>query len=212
MRRVCDTPPLVKAANLARWLPPWTVYPEQWTSLSRPSASGIAVDTLLFSRIGVPMGLSVALTHGAFHGSYMRRMHASEVQTIQALMELALPRFEGLGDGPRQVHRSWMESTELPALPDTGGFTVPLWWSSPCLNLDVLSSDNTEGSVGISNLAVTLLCSSDDGHTPVYSDQVLSDEDLPPEAVSDDLRLVIQIRDISPDVQIVDIFSSLSGL
>ena len=41
------------------------------------------------------------------------RPHCSEVQTIQALMELALPRFEGLGDGPRQVHRPWMVSTEV---------------------------------------------------------------------------------------------------
>ena len=128
------------------------------------------------------------------------RPHCSEVQTIQALMELALPRFEGLGDEPRQVHRSWMVSTESP---DPGGLMEPLRSSSPCFNLDALSSD--EGSVGISNIAVTLLCSSDDGHTPVNSDQVLSDEDLPPEAGSDERRQVIQIRDISLDVQIVDI-------
>ena len=43
------------------------------------------------------------------------RPRCSEVQTIQALMELlALPRFEGLGDGPRQVHRPWRVSTESP--------------------------------------------------------------------------------------------------
>ena len=45
----------------------------------------------------------------------------------------------------------------------------------------------------------------DDGHTPVYSDQVLSDEDLPAAAGSEDRRQVIRIRDMSPDVQIVDI-------
>ena len=39
----------------------------------------------------------------------------------------------------------------------------------------------------------------------VNSDQVLSDEDLPPEAASDDKRQVIRISYISPDVQIVDI-------
>ena len=120
-------------------------------------------------------------------------------------MELALPRFEGLGDGPRQVHRPWMVSNESPASPDPGGLTELLRSSSPCLNLDVLSSDDTEGSVGLSNISVTLLCGSDDGHAPVNSDQVLSDEDLPPEAGLDDRRQVIQIRDISPDVQIVDI-------
>ena len=31
--------------------------------------------------------------------------HRLEANTVQALMDLALPRFEGLGDGPLQVHR-----------------------------------------------------------------------------------------------------------
>ena len=122
------------------------------------------------------------------------RPHCSEVQTIQALMELALPSFEGLGDGPRQVHRPWMVSTESPASPDSGGLTELLRSSSPCLNLDALSSDDTEGSVGLSNISVTLLCGSDDGHTPVNSDQVLSDEDLLPEAGLDDRRFGIYLR------------------
>ena len=69
------------------------------------------------------------------------RPHCSEVRTIQALMELALLRFESLGDGPRQVHRPWMVSTESPASPDPGGLTEPLRSSSPCcLNLDALVS------------------------------------------------------------------------
>ena len=116
-------------------------------------------------------------------------------------------RFEGLGDGPRQVHRPWKVSTESPALPDMSSVTDRRWSSSPCLNLDELSSsdDDTVGSVCLSDLSVTLLCGSVDGHSPVNSDQVLSDVDLPPETVSDDKRQVIRIRDVSPDVQIVDI-------
>ena len=51
------------------------------------------------------------------------RSHCSEVQTIQALMELALPRFEGLEDGPRPVYRPWRVSTKLPASPNPGGLT-----------------------------------------------------------------------------------------
>ena len=51
-------------------------------------------------------------------------------------MDLALSRFEGLGDGPRQVHRPWMVSTELPASPDLGGLTELQRSSSPFLNLD----------------------------------------------------------------------------
>ena len=42
-------------------------------------------------------------------------------------------------------------------------------------------------------------------HIPVNSDQVLSEEDLPATAGSGDRRQVIRIRDVSPDVQIVDI-------
>ena len=43
--------------------------------------SGIAVDTLLFSRIGVPLFhryrvVNRSGTHGAVHGPYMRRLHA----------------------------------------------------------------------------------------------------------------------------------------
>ena len=55
MRRAHNVPALVKAANLARWFPPWTVSREYWTNIMRSSVSGIAVDTLLFSRIGVPL-------------------------------------------------------------------------------------------------------------------------------------------------------------
>ena len=51
MRRAHSTPMSVKAGNLARWFPPWTVTREQWHSMSRPSVSGIAIDTFLFSRI-----------------------------------------------------------------------------------------------------------------------------------------------------------------
>ena len=81
MRRAQDIPPLVKAVNLARWFPPWTVTREQWSSMSRPVVSGITVDTLLFSRIGVPLFHRYRVfdrpgTHGAYRGKYMRQLHA----------------------------------------------------------------------------------------------------------------------------------------
>ena len=74
-------PAMVKAANLARWFPLWTVSREQWTTILRSSVSGVAVDTLLFSRIGVPLlhryrVFSRAGTHVAFHGTYMARVRA----------------------------------------------------------------------------------------------------------------------------------------
>ena len=54
-RRAHDIPPLVKAANLARWFPHRTVTREQLSSMTQSAVSGIAVDTLLFSRIGMPL-------------------------------------------------------------------------------------------------------------------------------------------------------------
>ena len=79
MRKVHDTPVFVKAGNLARWFPPWTVTREQWHSMSRPSVSAIAIDTFLFSRIGMPLFHQYRVfdrqgSHPAFRGTYMPKL------------------------------------------------------------------------------------------------------------------------------------------
>ena len=79
MRRAHNTPISVKAGNLARWFPPWTVTREQWHSMSRPSVSGIAIDTFLFSRIGTPLFHRYRVfdrlgSHPAFRGPYMPKL------------------------------------------------------------------------------------------------------------------------------------------
>ena len=79
MRRAHNTPVSVKAGNLARWFPPWTVTREQWHSMSRPSVSGIAIDTFLFSCIGMPLFHRCRVfdrlgSHPAFRGPYMSRL------------------------------------------------------------------------------------------------------------------------------------------
>ena len=120
-------------------------------------------------------------------------------------MDLALPKFDGLGGRPTQARRPWMVTTDSPASPDPVGSTDLPRSPSSCLNLDAFSSDDAEESVGLSDILVTLQCGSDDGHTPVNSDQVLSEENLPAAAGSGDRKQVIRIRDVYPDVQIVDI-------
>ena len=55
------------------------------------------------------------------------------------------------------------------------------------------SDDDTGESVGLSDLSITLLCDTDEVLTPVNSDQVLSDVDLPIESVSHDKRQVIRM-------------------
>ena len=75
MRRIHKMPLSVKAANLARFFPPWTVTKEQWADMMMPSISGVAIDTLLFSRIGSPLChryriMSRTGSHAAFQGTY----------------------------------------------------------------------------------------------------------------------------------------------
>ena len=42
---------------------------------------------------------------------------SAEMSSLQALMDLALPRFAGLADGPRQVHPPWSVASDSPASP-----------------------------------------------------------------------------------------------
>ena len=172
--------------------------------MTRPIILGIAVDTLLFSRIGVPLFHLYRVfdrqgTHAAFHGTYMRQMHTfleesdaaslrrchrrraqdiaarlswaspqreedkspvvssrpmvyhrsvsrargstasaacsstgvgairshrMEGDTIQALMDLALPQF-GVGNRSAPVRKPWMVSSDSLASPDPTCTTWP---------------------------------------------------------------------------------------
>ena len=79
MRRAHNTPISVKAGNLAPWFPPWTVTREQWHRMSKPSVSGISIDTFFFSRIGTPLFLRYRVfdrlgSHPAFRKPYMPKL------------------------------------------------------------------------------------------------------------------------------------------
>ena len=72
---------------------------------------------------------------------------------VPALMDLALPRFAGLGDGPRQVHAPWAMSTDSSASPaasrlDTSGEMDREGLGSPCFDLDGLSSSDDDRHTG----------------------------------------------------------------
>ena len=145
-----------------------------------PSISGVAIDTLLFSRVGPPLChryrlISHTGSHAAFRGTYLRhlrtfieesdsvvgrRLHrrlaqdlaarvvkstdnhrivsrprrpcrlkgaassargpesserpTAEMSSVQALMELVLPRF-AIMEGPCRVHPPWSVTTDPPA-------------------------------------------------------------------------------------------------
>ena len=226
MRKAHNTPVTVKAGNLARWFPPWTVTREQWHSMSRPSVSGIAIDTFLFSRIGMPLFHRYRVfdrlgAHPAFRGPYMtrlfdflkeadaesiRRSHrrrakeiaaslskgassskevpaattssrrsvqrtpvskitgreagpslippaerrpqllassiyrrSAEKDTVQALMDLSLPRFTKLDDGVIPKTRPWPVAANSPASPTSAEDGNRTRTPSPCMDLDELS-------------------------------------------------------------------------
>ena len=128
------------------------------------------------------------------------RPHRSEGSTIRALMDLALPKCADSRDRSVRPHQPWIVMTDPPASPAPVHSTGLLRSPSPCLNLDALSSDDDNGSAGPCDVSPVPICVSDDCHTHVNTDQVLSDEDLPAAAGTKDHRQVIRIRDVSPDV------------
>ena len=73
--------------------------------------------------------------------------HRSEGSTIRAPMDLALPRLTDSGDLPVRPDHSWIVTTDSPAAPVrlTGLNRTP----SPCMNLDALSSDESDEAAGL---------------------------------------------------------------
>ena len=76
-----------------------------------------------------------------------------EMSSVQALMDLSLPRFAGLTDGLHQIHPPWSIVSDSPASPpmarlDTSGeedsrcSVDQMSVSSACLNLDLFSSSS----------------------------------------------------------------------
>ena len=104
-------PATVKAANLGRWFPPWTVSLDKWREALKSSVSGVSMDVLLFNQSGVPLVhryrvFSRAETYVSFRGNYMIKLDAVDVttplprsrlygrQTSLLPINLQLPKFD----------------------------------------------------------------------------------------------------------------------
>ena len=79
MRRIHRLPLSVKATNLAKYFPAWTVTRDQWSKMLMPCVSGVAIDTILFSRVSSPLChryrlISHTGSHAAFRGTYLKRL------------------------------------------------------------------------------------------------------------------------------------------
>ena len=86
------------------------------------------------------------------------RSHPTEEDTIQALLDLALPRFGSFDGRAAPAWKPWPVSLAPPAshVPDCA--TELARSPSPCLNLDALSSDDAEESVIPQEFSATLFC------------------------------------------------------
>ena len=254
MRKAHRTPSFVTAGNLARWFPPWTVTREQWRSVNRPSVSGIAVDTFLFSSIGVPLFHHYQVydrqgSHIAFRGTYMYRMfdflqeadaqavrredmspgtyrkkknqtartpsrkvrrtsvagvrghggvtpvaetrkvtvlgagqdQVVDEDTVQALMELALPRFHQTdknSDGLRPKGRPQPVMLNSPASPASDIDGIRALSSSPGTNVEVLSSVRSDVDVTPLDNKIKILCYSYVQRAPEDGARSSSDDGL----------------------------------
>ena len=287
MRGAHNTPLSVKAGNLARWFPPWTVTREQWHSMSRPSVSGIAIDMFLFSRIGMPLFHRYRVFdrlggHPAFRGPYMSRLFAflkeadaalirrshrrrakeiaasmsrrtssikevpaatsssrrsvqctpvskitgresgpslvppagsrpqvltssiyhrsAEQDTVQALMDLSLPRFMKLDDGVIPKTKPWPVTENPPASPTSAEDGNRTRTPSPCMDLDDISMDSSDGLLPIGS--ESLLPGSPE--VTVFEDQDALSCLLSPNRVreghSQDMPAEGSIFDVSPDL------------
>ena len=251
--------------------------------MSRPSVSGIAINTFLFSRIGTPLFHRYRVfdrfgSHNAFRKPYMqklftfleeadsesiRRSHrrrakeiaagmsrkpkgktsgatdtmpprtetqrtvvskittrdtsrylippadgqpwtsvhsknsqAREEDTVQALMDLSLPRFERLEDGALPKTKLWTITKKPPSSPVSARDGNRSRTPSPCFQLDDLSSVNSTGNTSTNDFNMDTARSI----TPVGSIVFSSEEDAPLISGQEDRRKV-QRRELSRNDQ-----------
>ena len=132
----------------------------------------------------------------------MARSHRSNPRAVPALMDLALPRLASPEGWSARPHLPWIVMTDPPASPVPVRLVAPLRSPSPCLYLDALSSDESAGPGDISAVPICIL---DASSSPVNPEQVLSDDDLLTDVRVEDRRQVIRIRDVPPEVQVVNL-------
>ena len=117
--------------------------------------------------------------------------------TVQALMDLSLPRFTKLDDGMIPKTKPWPVAANSPVSPVSAEDGIRTRTPSPCMDLDELFTDGSVTDVSPQDFKVTLLYDSEDSCTPVGSKVFSSDEDLPLSPGQEDRRKVRK-RDTRP--------------
>ena len=147
--------------------------------------------------------LLVRPTAGTSGSSGMTRYGRSrEEDTVQALMDLSLPRFTRLEDGRLPKTKLWPITEQPPSSPASVRDDSVTRTPSPCYQLDDLTSVSSEGGTTRIGYTLSLVTDSSLSVTPVGSIVSFSDDDLPLDYVDElgreDTRRV-ETRDVMND-------------
>ena len=144
------------------------------TTLSRRSVQRTAVSKITGRETG-PSLIPTAGGRPRLSASSIYHRSAEE-DTVQALMDLSLPRFTKLDDGVIPKTKLWPVTEDSPASLASAEDGNQIRTPSPCMDLDDISSDSSIGDVSPHDFKVN---ESEDSDTPVGSIVFSSDEDVP---------------------------------
>ena len=158
------------------------------TTLSGQSAQRTVVSKIT----GRDTGWSLILMAGGQPRSSASSMYsrAREEDTVQALMDLSLPRFAKLGDGVFLKTKLWPITEKSPSSPVSARDGNRTRTPSPCYQLDDISSASSIGDTSINDYKLTMSIETEHSITPVGSIVFSSDEDVPLSSGQEDRRKV----------------------
>ena len=166
------------------------------TMLSGPAPRRTVVSKLT----GHNAGQSLVPSAGGATGSSVisGNGRSREEDTVQALMDLSLPRFTRLEDGVLPTTKLWPITEQPPSSPASVRDGNRTRTPSPCYQLDDISSASSTDETTTNDYRLTLLTDSSNSITPVGSIVSFSDDDLPLCSGQEDRRKV-QRRDLDED-------------
>ena len=155
--------------------------------------SGRSVQRTVVSKItGRDTGLSLIPTAGRRQRSSASSIYRRSVEedTVQALMDLSLPRFSTLGDGVLPKTEPWPVTEKSPASPVSARDGNRTRTPSPCFELDDIPSASSVGDTSTNEYKLTLSSDTEDSVTPVGSLVISSEKDVPLSSGQEDRRKV----------------------
>ena len=154
------------------------------TTLTRPAAQRTVVSKITAR----DTGRSLIPTANGQPWSSVSSMNsrAREEDTVQALMDLSLPRFTRLGDGVLPKTKLWTITEKPPSSPVSARDGNRMRTPSPCFQLDDISSASSIGDTSTNDYKMDTALSI----TPAGSIVFSSDEDVPLSSGQEDRRKV----------------------